>query len=273
MIIIGAAKCGTTSLHYYLGLHPEIFMSKEKELNFFANDRDWNRGIDWYKSNFTCNTKILGESSPLYTIYPLIKGIPKKMHSVIPNAKLIYSVRDPIERIISQYVQNYAIGLEHRKIEDALSQLDNNLYVLRSMYFMQLEQFLVYFPKSNILIITLEDLYNQRIQTLQKIFRFLDVDEDFYSPRFQIIKHDSKEKGRKNRIGLFLKRMSETNFAKIFSTDMRMNIGKILYIPFSTKFERPLLTDEIKDKLVKHLKDDINQLREYTGSDFDSWSV
>jgi len=273
LIIIGAAKCGTTSLHYYLGLHPEISMSKEKELNFFAVDRQWNKGIDWYKSNFEANNKIQGESSPSYTVYPLIKDVPKKMHSVIPDAKLIYSIRDPIERIISHYVQNYTIGLENRKIENALSQLDHNPYVLRSMYFTQLEQYLAFFRKSNILIITLEDLNNQRIQTLRRVFRFLDVDEDFYSPKFQIIKHDSKEKGRKNRIGLFLKRMSETNFAKIFSTHMRMNIGKILYRPFSTSFERPVLTDEIKNRLGKHLEDDICRLRKYTGLDFKDWSV
>ncbi len=273
LIIIGAGKCGTTSLHYYLGLHPSIFMSKEKELNFFAVDRQWNKGIDWYKSNFTGNTKIFGESSPSYTLYPIVKGVPKKMHSVIPDAKLIYSVRDPIERIISQYVQNYTIGLENRKIEDALSQLDNNPYVLRSMYFTQLEQFLAFFRKSNILIITLEDLYNQRIQTLRRVFRFLEVDEDFYCPRFQILKHDSKEKGRKNRIGLFLKRMSETRFAKLFSTDMRMNIGRFLYKPFSTKIERPTLSDKVKDKLVDYLKDDINKLREFTGFDFETWCL
>jgi len=273
LVIIGAGKCGTTSLHYYLGLHPSIFMSKEKELNFFAVDRQWNKGIDWYKSNFTGNTKIFGESSPSYTAYPLIRDVPKKMHSVIPDAKLMYSIRDPVERIVSHYVHNYTIGLENRNIEDAFNQLDNNEYIIRSMYFMQLEQYLVHFPKSNILIFTLEDLYNHRLETLQKIFRFLDVDKDFYSPKFQIKKHDSNEKGRKNRIGLFLKRMSKTNFAKMFSTDMRMNIGRILYKPFSTRVERPVLNDKVKDKLVDYLKDDINKLRGLTGFDFETWSL
>ena len=51
-IVIGAGKCGTTSLHYYLSLHPDIYMSAEKELNFFATERNWRKGIDWYRSNF-----------------------------------------------------------------------------------------------------------------------------------------------------------------------------------------------------------------------------
>jgi hypothetical protein len=55
LIIIGAMKGGTTSLHYYLNLHPQIWMSREKELYFFVSERNWNKGIEWYKSNFTGN--------------------------------------------------------------------------------------------------------------------------------------------------------------------------------------------------------------------------
>ena len=49
LLIIGAQKCGTSGLHYYLGLHPEVSMSKPKELNFFIEERNWPRGVEWYK--------------------------------------------------------------------------------------------------------------------------------------------------------------------------------------------------------------------------------
>ena len=61
-IIIGGLKCGTTSIHHYLGLHPEIHMSKPKELNFFAAEQNWDLGLDWYKGRFDSRVKVNGES-------------------------------------------------------------------------------------------------------------------------------------------------------------------------------------------------------------------
>ena len=61
LIVIGAQKCGTTSLHYYLGVHPDIFMSREKELRYFVEEFNWGKGIDWYRSHFGANASILGE--------------------------------------------------------------------------------------------------------------------------------------------------------------------------------------------------------------------
>jgi len=274
LIIIGALKCGTTSLHYYLGLHPQIFMSREKELDFFVQELNWDKGIEWYKSNFTGKALIHGESSPRYTNYPFYDGVPERMHFVMPEAKLIYIVRDPIDRIISDYVQKFSDGMENRRIEDVLKDFNlTNRYLNRSRYYMQLSQYLNYFPKSSILIITMEDLNRQRQTTLKKIFQFLNVDDTFYSQKFFKIKHTSTSKRRKNRIGMVLKWLSETEIAKTISADIRRKIGRILYLPFSTRIEKPMLNDSLKEKLINYLKDDINQLREYTGSDFKHWSV
>ena len=182
-------------------------MSKQKELNFFIRERNWNKGIEWYKLNFTGEAKVYGESSPNYTNHPLFNGVAERMHSIVPDTKLIYALRDPIDRIIAHYVHEYAVGRENRKIEDALKDLDDtNSYILRSKYFMQLERYLAYFPKSNILIITLEHLSHDQRQILQKIFNFLNVDESFYSLKFQRILHKSKHKRQKTRTGLYFER-------------------------------------------------------------------
>ena len=66
-------------------------MSREKELNFFVDELNWNKGIEWYKSNFIGEAKIHGESSPNYTNYPFFAGVPERMYSVVPKAKLIYT--------------------------------------------------------------------------------------------------------------------------------------------------------------------------------------
>ncbi|MBW2174618.1 MAG: sulfotransferase domain-containing protein [Deltaproteobacteria bacterium] len=274
LIVIGGQKCGTTSLHYYLGLHPQILMSREKELDFFSRELNWHRGIEWYKSHFAGKTMVRGESSPNYTAYPILEGVAERMHSVTGDIKLVYVVRDPIDRLVSQYIQGYASGRENRTFEDALKHIDDtNSYIARSKYFMQLEQFLDYYPNSNILIITAEDLYGRRVETLQKIFRFLDVDETFHSDKFFNLKHTSSEKGRKNRVGLLLKRLSKMDFARILSTETRMRLGRVFYLPFSTAIERPVLNESLRAEIIDYVREDTNRLREYTGCDFERWCI
>ena len=138
---------------------------------------------------------------------------------------------------------------------------------------MQLEQYLNYFPESDILIITLEELYTHRRQTLEKVFGFLKVDNTFYSPNFEQIKNKANEKRRKSQIGMLLKWVSETNIGKMFSSEIRRNLGQFLYLPFSQKIERPTIDQELRETLIDYLRDDINRLRAYTGCDFEGWCV
>ena len=272
LVIIGAMKCGTTSLHYYLNLHPEIRMTREKELNFFIKERNWDRGIDWYRAHFRGSEKIHGESSPNYTNYPVWGGVPERMHSVIPDAKLIYILRDPIERIISHYIHEYSEGRESRPINEALKEF-NSSYIYRSRYYMQLEQFLQFFPASNILIITQENLYRNRLQTLKEVFKFLNVDDSFYSPRFFKLKHRSSDRRRKNRVGMFLYRLYRETVAERLPPPIRWHMGQLLCFPFSSKIKRPVLDNALREEIADHLRDYINRLREFTGYSFKEWSV
>lgn len=274
LIIIGAQKCATTSLHYYLGLHPQIRMSREKELNFFVRQRNWTRGLGWYRSHFRGEAEIHGETSPSYTYYPLFAGVPERMAAVLPKARLIYILRDPVERIISQYVHFYADGLENRSLSEALRDFaDHNPYVLRSRYALQLEQYLAHFSESRILVTTLEDLRGQPQRVLQGIFEFLDVDPRFSSPGFLDIRHGSDAKRRKRGMGLLLKRMSETRPAKVFPSELRRKIGEVLYRPFSTRIERPVLEGGLRAELEAYLQEDADRLRALTGRGFPDWCV
>lgn len=294
LIIIGAMKCGTTSLHHYLNLHPEICMSREKELNFFIEERNWSRGIKWYKSHFLGQAKIYGESSPNYTRYPFFQGVSERMFSIIPEIKLIYILRDPIERIISHYTHFYSDGTENRSIEEALTELNNNFYLVRSQYFLQLEQYLKLFSDSNILIITSEELSNFPQITMKKIFQFLEVDYDFefklniksigevlkFGPAITSSSFNFNKKFHQSSIKTRKKIPGDspiiTTLSKIFaslSPEIRYHVEKIIYRPFSHKIELPKINDTLRERLREYLTEDISKLKEYTGYEFKEWNL
>src|SRR5207244_9201435 len=110
LVSIGASRCGTTSLHRYLDLHPDIAMSKTKELNFFVEERNWQRGVAWYEREFSDSAPVRGEASPHYTAFPRYRGVAGRMARVVPEARLVYLVRDPIDRAISAYSLTRAMG-------------------------------------------------------------------------------------------------------------------------------------------------------------------
>lgn len=271
LIVIGAVKCGTSSLHYYLNLHPDIMMSRIKELYFFVDTHNWNRGIDWYKSHFKGDAKIFGESSPGYTVFPGINGVPKKMYSVIPEAKLIYIVRDPIERIKSAYIHRLASGKEDRSINDALRNFDNNSYIYTSMYYFQLEQFFSFYNQNSIFILTLEELIINTAKSMSQIFKFLNIDDTFNSIKYNKILNKSSKKRLKNRIGLLLKRFSNIRMASFFSENFKRQVGSILYIPFSQKIPKPEINPQLEDLLKKYLSEDVKRLKQFTGKSLFEW--
>ena len=275
LIIIGAMKCATTSLHYYLSLHPEIKMSKKKELDFFIFERNWNKGINWYKSHFHRKAKIRGESSPNYTKYPWFKGVPQRMHTIVPNAKLIYILRDPIERIISEYVHIHSEGGDKRTIKKALTNLKGNWYVDNSKYYMQLKRYLNFYPKSNLLILTAEDLKLDTQKALARAFRFLDVDESFFTHDFFKRVHASKNKHVKNRLGRLLEtEVGQRKLEDILLSCVPRPIHKTYFKASRKKaIVKPKLNENIKQNLKKCLEDDVNMLRKYTGRNFRKWSI
>ncbi|MDY6989012.1 MAG: sulfotransferase [Thermodesulfobacteriota bacterium] len=270
LIVIGAMKCATTSLHYYLGLHPEIFMSQEKELNFFIREGNWHKGLKWYRSNFVGDAKIYGESSPNYANYPFSQGVPERIHTLVPEAKLIYIVRDPIDRIISHYVHQYAVGREHRPLSEALAGLDDNPYLCRSKYAMQLEQYFEYVPEGHVLMIAQEELYRQREETLKRVFRFLEVDDSFHCEAFSHIKHASRGKRRRRPGATSLEYLSEDILERL-PPSTGQNLGHLLHLSFSHKIERPVLEEHVKQGLIDALEDDVHRFRQWTGLHFESW--
>ncbi len=121
-----------------------------------------------------------GEASPGYTS-PSFPEVAERMARIVPEGRLIYLVRDPIERALSHYLHHRAEGTEQRPIEEAL--LDpHSQYLQRSRYHARLEPYLAYFSREQILICAQEDLLARRWATLRELYRFAGEEDTFWSP-------------------------------------------------------------------------------------------
>jgi hypothetical protein len=276
LIIIGAMKCGTTSLHSYLSLHPEIQMSSVKELDFFNEKYNWKKGIQWYESNFSERPGVMvyGEASPNYTNYTISPEVSQRMHSIVPKAKLIYLVRDPIDRMVAHYIHKCSHGGENRSIDEALSDIHGKSYLHRSLYFAQLERFLKYYPASQILVVASGDLRSKRLETMRQIFTFLGVDADFYSQIYNLERHKSRGKRRKTELG---RKISKTLLGRALERTSHnvvvATLETLFYFPFSEPIPKPAVSSQVEDLLRGHLKPDVDKLRQFTGQGFKSWSA
>lgn len=180
-LVIGAMRAGTTALWRMLAQHPELRMSEPKEPYFFVHDNTgigcWEQGLDWYKSIFPQEPGLRGEASTLYTRFPYHPGVVDRIHQVIPNVKLIYLVREPVERAISQYFHSTLKGLEHRPIMQALCPSASSSYVLTGLYYLQISLYLTQFRRDQLCIISSEELWRHPRKTMKTLFQFLGVEE------------------------------------------------------------------------------------------------
>jgi Sulfotransferase domain len=275
LIIIGGLKCGTTSIHHYLGLHPEIQMSKPKELNFFARELNWDLGLDWYASRFDSRFEVRGESSPHYTNLPRFEGVPARIGEHCPDARLIYMVRDPIKRILSHWVHATGAGYETREIGPTLSEPDSS-YIHRSLYWMQLQPYLERFDRSQIEIIAQEELQTEREETMRRAFRFAGVDEGFTSEQFDrewersSAKQGDKYQLMEKLIKLPGFRSFDRNFDRL-PESMRWIVEKLVHDPEKPPAPKPVLPDDLFETLRGRFGADVAELQRFAGREFAGW--
>ena len=267
---LGAEKCGSTSLYYYLRAHPEIGVQRRKETLFFADN--FHRGLDWYRRQFPDGARTLFEAhGGNYTKYPTIREVPERIHSVLPEARFVYIVRDPIERIVSRWIHHYSNGDENQSLEDALAELDGNRYVVPTLYFEQLERYLRLFPADRFHIFTTEEMRQERMATLRRLFRFLGVDESFESAEFSVSRHVSAMKRRNNRLGMLIQRTVGDRVAGRLHGRARHLFKRALYTPVSRPIPRPQPSAALRRRLRDYFAPDVRRLEEFTGRRFPGW--
>jgi hypothetical protein len=193
-LILGAQKAGTTALYAYLRWHPQITGPSFKEVSFF--DRHYVRGERWYRAHLPIRRSgLVGEASPSYLFHPLA---PERVAGMLPRARLIALLRNPIDRAFSHYQHEVALGREPRSFEDALVAEDERLrgeeerivadpayfshawwnytYAARGRYAEQLERWFATFPPEQLLVLLTDDLAGDTAGTYRRVLEFLGVD-------------------------------------------------------------------------------------------------
>lgn len=200
-IIIGAQKAGTTSLFSYLAQHPQLHPSSKKEVHFFSDGKRagvdrFGRGEGWYRSHFPRGEALRAgdqafEASPSYLFHPLA---PERIHRIVPSARLIVMLRDPVDRAISHYFHQRRKGRETLPILEAMQAEEERLapalarenyrdpvfrqfsYKRRGVYHEQIRRYLEYFPLGQLLIFDADELFSRPETTLARVWRFVGAE-------------------------------------------------------------------------------------------------
>ena len=178
-LIIGAAKCGTTSLYHQLNQHPQVYLPAVKEPTFFSEHGigTWDKGLDWYRSLFANadDNQIAGEASTSYTKAPWYGDAAEKIHQTLPDVKLIYMVRDPVDQIFSHYEHM----LFAEQISGNLTQnlMKNDFLIKVANYKDQIAHYACVFPRKQILVLIMENYVRNNSETFNSICDFLGIDK------------------------------------------------------------------------------------------------
>ncbi len=181
-LVLGTQKGGTTSLQKLLMQHPQIFLPTCKEVQYFTLNAE--KPVSWYSDHYRNAKKgqLLGDITPYYLFHPKAAT---QIQALIPKARLIVLLRDPVERALSQYFHAKRHGFETLNLEDAFDAEEKRIasgdpfnhqkhsYISRSLYIKQLSRFEAVFPKEQILILSSEEFFNNTEKIWRKILSFI----------------------------------------------------------------------------------------------------
>ena len=294
LLIVGAAKCGTSSLHKYLNQHPDIFMSKVKEPRFISsqvtpfplNGPGDQKVEAWYVKNYDDYLKlfegsegyrVVGESSA-DTLY-FYKGTIPIIKQYLGDPKIIIMLRDPVKRAFSAYQHLVRDLREDLSFEDGLveehNRIKNNFeliyhYSTASLYYDSVKAFLDNF--SSVKIVLTEDQENRPQQVLRDIFRFLNVD-----PNCDVnteIRYNMSGKPKSQWLHQFFfegniaRKLAQPIVRRLFSHETRMRIAQKIQ---EKNLTRLTINQHTKKKLQEFFEEDIRKLEKLLNRDLSLW--
>jgi hypothetical protein len=283
--IIGAAKAGTTSLHHYLDQHPQIQMAAIKETNFFSGPENGLpypagrvAGREEYEALFDPAYEVRGEASPSYTNAPRRPGVPERIKALVPEARFVYVVRDPIARTLSHHQMLVAAGKERRSLREALAELSRvdprSFYLTsQSFYAEQLERYLRHFPQQRILVVDQAELRGNREATLAEVFAFLEADPLFTCEEFEAELFRGNDRRTYPRFFLRFVKPALARPARRLPAGVRDSVRRSVERALLRRAPATELDAESRARLEDLFAGEVERFRALTGSRLASWSV
>lgn len=276
-IIIGAGKCGTTSLHSYLNQHPQLYICPKKETYFFLKEPIRSKFKPWgaitefedYCSLFqdAPPNRVIGEISTTYYAYP---DSAKVIYNTLPKVKILAILRDPADRAFSDYQMHVRIGNEKQDMSSLIS--PQNRFIKPGFYYCELIPYFEVFEKSQIKIFLFDDLCKNPIEFMQDLFRYLEVDDSFL-PNIQ---HKGREGGlpKNQTVNLVLTqknplRSSVAGMLKLFMPlELRQKIRSNL---IQKNVAKAKLSPSERQQLIEIYRSDLIKLQDLIGRDLSAW--
>jgi len=267
IFLLGSRKSGTTSLANFLDSHDEISLSKIKESNYWdSNAIERTKSLEEYHALFDWSVRNQLDASTGYTSFPICEeNIPKNIFEYNPKAKLIYIVRHPMERIISHYKMSFERGDLQCSLKIAIH--DHELLLACGKYFSQLQRFLNFFPKNQLLVLKSNQLNNQKTQ--DQLTEFLGLENKFV---ISIQKDNAANSDyRMPRKADAILNSKMIAFLKIlFPKSIIHWVKQMVFNSVNSKLDVTLDKETI-EFLKDELYSDIDQLRNIVDFDLDDW--
>lgn len=271
-LIIGAPQCATTSLWDIFCQHPDIYMSKIKEPAFFSNDEVFSLGLEWYQSIFedVKGKLAIGEATSHYCNIESYPKTPERIAKYVPNVKLIFSVRHPLERMESAWLQ--CLSTSHpmpREFNKAVREY--RTIVENSHYWTNLNAYRRYFSDEQILLIFFEDFKENPQKVLETCYRFLRVNVNVNS--------QDVERPRNTKVGKYMKRRSYVLFNKLPVSDyikkliprqMKTSLKNLGMVPLPP---RPTWDEQTRNWALEQVREEAKAILNYGRKPMGYWDL
>lgn len=274
VIVIGAMKAGTTTLFQRLGSHPEIVRSNPKEPVFFGRDDLWKRGYDWYQDRWPSDLdgRVRLEASTGYSMQPRHPHTFRRMRDYLDDegleARFVYSLRDPLERIRSQLTHWRAAGMEDKLFDHDRSSLSGHALTV-SMYAMQLDAFLEHFDRDALEIVRFEDLTRDPDVVVADLAERLGLESDRLEPGRRV-HNPSVGKYEKSWAWEASEAIGLDRLTHLLPEAWLDEVRSVLGRRIEAKVR---LSTSQREAYLAALDADLRRLRDHHGIDVDAWTL
>lgn len=270
-IVLGAMKCGTSSVCAYLEDHPEVFMLPNCDPSYFCDDDNFAKGTEWYEAHFAARNgeKICGEGSNGYSWVARFPNSAPRMFEYHPGLKLVYMVRHPVQRMVSAWIQNrFDWGDNVPPSLDRCFIEQPDWILNESLYWENISRYRRLFPDSQIFVGFLEDLHRDKIAFFSRLTEFLGVTPMPPSKR----EHLNPTIGKAIPSPLY-STLNHMPLAAPFKRLLPAHLKEMVRRKFLTRtiHEKPHFSEAVRRHANEAVRSDAERFLEYAGKPRDFW--